>query len=143
MRADEESVKTSGAKSCEIAVCAQSGFADGDAVVRNAADQLERSMDVNAHRLKIAVVYPQNARTGCERAIEFFARVDLDQRLHADFAAQHDQVAKKPIVHSCNDEQKTVGVIRTCFPNLPGVKNKIFAQDRQLNRFAGVPKILR
>src|SRR5260370_19297377 len=106
MRADEESVKTGGAKSCEIAVCAQSGFADGDAVVRNAADQLERSIDVNTQRLKIAVVYPQNASTGCERAVEFFASVDLDQRRPPDLSAKRDQVAKKPIVHSLHDEHK-------------------------------------
>src|SRR5258708_22865722 len=126
MRADEESVKTGGVKFYEIAVCAQSGFADGDAVVRNAADQLERSIDVNTQRLKIAVVYPQNASTGCERAVEVFARVDLDQGLHADFAAENDQVEKERIVKRGDNKEKAVGVIGGCFPHLPRIENDIF-----------------
>ena len=64
--------------------------------------------------------------------------MDLDERLHANLAAERDQVAKKPIVQSRDDEQKAVGVIRARLPNLPGIKDKIFAQDRELNRLAGI-----
>ncbi len=42
------------------------------------------------------------------------------------------------IAQSGDDQQKTVGVVGAGFPDLPGVENKIFAQDGLRDFFAGV-----
>ncbi len=141
MRADQESVKTGGAELHEIVVGAQTGFADGDAVVGNAADQFERSIYINGQRLQIAIVYTQDARPGGEGAIEFFAGVNFDERLHSNLAAKYDEVAKKRIFESGYDEEKTVGVVGASFPNLPGIEDKILAQNRELDGLAGIAEI--
>src|SRR6266850_156825 len=78
MRANEESVKTGGAKLHEIVVGAQAGFADGD-------------------RREVAVVYADDAGAGAESAVELIGSVNLDERLHAQLAAQSDEVRKQRI----------------------------------------------
>src|SRR5260370_36132870 len=138
MRANEESVKTGGAKLDEIGVRAQAGFADGDALVGNAPDQFKRSIDVNGQGLQVAVVYTDDARTGSERAIELFSGVNFDERLHADLSAKSEELAKERIAKSGDNQQKAVGVVGARFPNLPGIKNKIFAQDWEWNRLTGI-----
>src|SRR5260370_14114540 len=142
MRANEESVKTGGAELDEIGVRAQAGFADGDAFVGNAPDQFERGIDLNGQGLQVAVVYTDDARTGSERAIELFSGVNFDERLHADLAAKSEEVTNQAICKCGNNQQKTVGVVGARFPNLPGIENKIFAQDWELNRLAGIAQIL-
>src|SRR5229473_379330 len=141
MCADKKSVKTGGAKLREIAVGAQSGFADGDAVVWNSADQFKRSIDVDAQRLQIAIVYTEYARAHSQRPVHFFRCVNFDERLHAQLAAQSDEVAEERILQSGGDKEKAVGVIGASFPNLPGIKNKILAQNRKLHDLASIAQV--
>ena len=40
-----------------------------------------------------------------------------------------------------DNQEKAVGIVRASLPDLPGIKNKIFAKHRELSRFARVTKI--
>jgi len=41
---------------------------------------------------QVAIVHTEDARTGRYRASELFKRVDFDERLHAQFASESDQL---------------------------------------------------
>lgn len=141
MRADEEGVKTGSAQFHEIVVGAQAGFADGNAIVGNAADQFEGSFESNGKRLEVAVVYADDARTGGEGPIEFVGGVNFDERLHAQLAAQSEEVAEESVFERRDDEQKAIRVVGASFPDLPRIEDKILAKDGKLDGFAGVAKI--
>src|SRR6266851_4138609 len=52
--------------------------------------------------------------------------------------------ASKPeerILQSGGDKEKAVGVIGASFPNLPGIKNKILAQNRKLHDLASIAQV--
>ena len=57
MGANEKSVETGGVQLHQIIVGAQAGFADGNAIIRDAADQFERSIKADRERSYIAIVY--------------------------------------------------------------------------------------
>jgi len=59
MRADEEGIETGGAQLDEIVVGTQAGFAHGDAMVRDAINQFERSLDASCESLEVAIVHGQ------------------------------------------------------------------------------------
>ena len=141
MRADEESIETGGAKLNEIVVGAQAGLADGDAFVGNAADQCEGGFDADGERFEIAVVYADDAGAGGEGAVEFRRGVDLDERFHANFAAECKEVTKQRIFKYGDDEEKAIRVVGTSFPDLPGIEDKIFAQNRELDGLAGIAEV--
>src|SRR4029077_8719128 len=110
--------------------------------VGNLVDQLEGSFRANAQRFQVAVVYAKDAGVRCECAIEFGCGVDFDERLHAEFATEGNQVAKLRIVQGCHNQEKTVGVIGAGFPDLPGIENEILAKDWQRDSFSGFAQIL-
>src|ERR1700687_2459393 len=103
MLADEEGIEAGGAQFDEIIVGAQSGFADGNAILGDAADQFEGGLHADGESLEAAIVYAQNARTDGESAVEFFAGVYLDERFHSKLAAQSNQLAKEGIADGCYD----------------------------------------
>src|SRR5207249_8141102 len=105
MRANEKGVETGGAKFDEILVRAQAGFADGDAMVRDAIDQFERSLDASRERLEVAIVDANDARACGQGPIEFSIRVHLDQRFHSKFSPEHDEIAKKVILKHSDYEK--------------------------------------
>ena len=121
---------------------AQAGFADGNAVIRNSADQFERCFDAHGERSEVAVVYADDAGAGGESAVELIGSVNLDERLHANLTAQGDEVAQQRIFKYRDDEEKAVCVVGAGFPDLPGIEDKILAQNRELDRLAGVAEIL-
>ena len=139
--ADEKSVEAGDAEFGEVVVSAQTRFADGDAVVGNAVDQLEGSLDAQVESLQVAIVDADDAGAGGKRAVEFGGGVNLDERLHAEFAAESDQVAKKLVAESSDDQQETVGVVGARFPDLPGIEDKILAKDGELDGFARIAQI--
>ena len=141
MRADEESVEACGAKLHEIVMGAQAGFADRDAVVWNAADQFEGCFDADGEGFEVTVVYTDDAGAGGERAVEFFGGVHLDERLHAQLAAQGDEVAKQRIFKYGDDQEKAIPVVGAGFPDLPGIEDKILAKHRELDRLASIAEI--
>src|SRR5256885_2084935 len=141
MSADEEGVEPGGLKLHEIVVRAQAGFADGDAIVGDPADQFEGCFDADGERFEVAVVYADDAGAASESAVELIGRVNLDERLHANLAAQGDEVAKQRIFKYGDDEAKAIRVVGASFPDLPGIEDKILAQNRELDRLAGVAEI--
>ncbi len=141
MSADEEGVETGGAKLDEIVVRAQAGFADGDAMMRDAVDQFERSLDASCESLEVAIVHANDARASGQGPIEFSIRVHLDQRFHSKFSPERDEIAKKVILKHSDYEKKTVGVVGARFPDLPGVEDEVFAEHGELDRFASVAEI--
>src|SRR5208282_1374828 len=88
--ANEKGVKAGGAQLLQIVVGPQAGFADGKAIFGNMLDQFVGSLHAHRKGFQVAVVYSDDSRTGRKRAGEFFERVNLDERLHAEFAAQSD-----------------------------------------------------
>ena len=142
MRADEKGVETGGAKFDEIVVRAQAGFADGDAMVRDAADQFERSLGASRESFEIAIVHANDARASGEGPIEFGFRVHFDQRFHSKFSPKSDEIAKKVILKHSDYEKKTVGVVGPRFPDLPGVEDEVFAEYGELDGFASIAEIL-
>src|SRR5260370_15358379 len=67
--------------------------------------------------------------------------VDLDERLHAHFAAECNEVAKQRIYKYGDDEEEAIRIVRASFPDLPGIEDKILAQNRELDGLAGVAEI--
>ena len=141
MSTDEESVEAGGAEFHEITVGAQARFAYGDAVVRNPADQFEGGFDADGERPEVAIVNPDDARAGGEGAVKFWGGVNFDERFHAQLAAQRDEVAKESVFKRGDDEQKTICVVGAGFPYLPGIEDKIFAQNGEPDGLPGVAEI--
>src|ERR1700682_1470252 len=111
MSADEEGVETGGAQLDEIVVGAEARFADREAMVRDAADQFERSFDASRESFEVAIIYANDVRLGGDSSVELGRSVHLDNRLHAKFTAQRDEIAKKVIFKHGDNEKKTVGVV--------------------------------
>ena len=84
---------------------------------------------------------PMMRASGGESAIEFCRRVDLDERLHVEFAAEGDEFAQSAVVESGDDQEETVGIVGARFPDLPGIEDEIFAQNGERDFFAGIAKI--
>ncbi len=127
--ADEEGVETRGAQFCQFGGGADAGFADGDAVVGYLVDQFERGFDADIERFQIAVVDADDFCAGGDGAREFFAGVNFDHRLHAEFPAESDQFDELLLAQRRDDQQKTVGVIGARFPDLPRIEDKILAKN--------------
>jgi len=90
--ANEEGVEADGAELPQVLVGAQAGFADGEAIVRDVLDQIVRGLHAYREGFQVAIVHTEDARTGRYRASELFKRVDFDERLHAQFASESDQL---------------------------------------------------
>src|SRR4029077_9148224 len=141
MLADEECVEACFAEFLQVVVGAESGFADGDAIVGDAFDQFEGSLDADVERLQVAVVDANDAAARGDGTVEFIGRVDLDERLHAKFAAEGEEVAKLRVMQYGNHEQEAVRVVCACFPDLPGIEDKILAEDGNIHGFSGVAEV--
>src|SRR5579872_4786767 len=139
--ADEKRVEPGLAKFREIVMSAEARFADGHAGVRDTLDKFERSLDAQIQSLQIAIVDPDDAGICRKRAFEFGGRVNFDERLHFQLAAECDKVAQEFVMKSSNNQQKTVCVVRTRFPDLPGIKDEVLAKDRNLYRVPRVAEI--
>src|ERR1700720_442632 len=97
MLADEESVQAGGAQVRKVLVSAETGLADRDTMIGNLLDELEGSFRANGEGFQVAIIYAEDAGAGGEGAIEFGGGVNFDQRLHAEFAAEGDEIAKKVV----------------------------------------------
>src|SRR6266849_6567862 len=140
--ADEEGIEACGAEFDEVGAGAEAGFTDRDAFIGNVSDEFEGRFAADFESLQVAIVDTDDA-CGCgEGAIQFSGSVNFDERLHGEFTAEGDEVAKKLIVESSDDEEKTVGVIGARFPDLPGIKEKILAECRKRGFLAGIAHIL-
>src|SRR5437899_2065600 len=78
-RANQKGVEAGLTQLRELRVAADAGLADRDALVWNARNQLKRGLDADVECLEIAIVYADDARVGCQSAIEFLAGVDFDE----------------------------------------------------------------
>lgn len=141
MFADEERVETRFAEADEIIISAETGFADGDAIVGNVRNEIERGLRRDLERFEVAIVDAEDASAGGEGTVELGAGVNLDERLHAKFAAEGEKVAELRVGERDNHEEETVGFIGTGFPNLPGIKNEILAEGGEGDLGAGIAKI--
>jgi hypothetical protein len=142
MLADEEGVEARRAKVPKIGVGAESGFGYGEAMLGDLFDQFERCFHAHSKGLQVAIVDADNAGVRSESAIEFGLRVDLDERLHGKFAAQSEEIAQKRIVERRHNQEETIRIVGTGFPNLPGIKDKILAQSGEGHFLACIAKIL-
>src|SRR5580692_2401432 len=139
--ADQKGVEAGGPESQEIVVRAESGFADYDASIGDALDEFEGGLDTQAESFQVAVVDADDVRSGGEGAIELSGGVDFHERLHADLAAERDEIAKKFIVERSNNEQEAVGVVGARLPDLPGIENEVFAKDGHFYSMARIAKV--
>src|SRR5258708_5534854 len=120
---------------------AQAGFADRDAMVGNLIDQLEGSFGAHGQSLQVAIVHSQDAGVRSERAVEFSPGVNFHERLHAKLAAERDEFMELRISKRGDDQEKTVGVVSTGFPNLPGIEYEVLAKNGEGHGLAGFAKI--
>ena len=67
--------------------------------------------------------------------------MDFDERLHGEFAAKGHEILQELVAERGNDQQKTISVVGAGFPNLPGIKNKIFAENGKCGFFSRVAQI--
>src|SRR5580692_11701 len=104
--ANQKRVEPCVAKFREVIVGAQPGLADCDTVSGNPLDKFERGLDAQAKRLQIAIVDADDARFGGQSAIQLGGGMNFDERLHANFAAERDEVAKKFIAKRRDNQQK-------------------------------------
>src|SRR5256885_2262052 len=143
MFADEKRVEAGSAQTEKIVVRAGTRFADGDTMFRGAVDQFQGSFRAHRQRFQVAIVYADDASSGGQGAIEFGGRVNFHQSFHAQLAAELEQVAELRTLERGDDEQKAVGIIGASFPDLPGIKDEILAEHREMNGFAGITQILK
>src|SRR5580704_14054971 len=66
----------------EIVVRAKTGFADGNAGVGNALNQVERGFDAKVQSFQVAIVDADDASFSGERSVELGGSVHLDEGLH-------------------------------------------------------------
>src|SRR5882762_328131 len=142
MLADQESIEAGIAQAKQIVMGAQAGFADRDTMVGNLIDQLEGSFGTDDQSLQVAIVHPQDAGVRGERPVKFSPGVNFDQRLHAKLAAERDELMELRIGKRSDNQEKTVGVVSTGFPNLPGIENEVLAKNGESYGLAGFAKIL-
>ena len=90
---------------------------------------------------EVAVVDADDFGAGGEGAVEFGFRVNFDERLHFYFATEVDELFKRGIAQSGDDEEEAVGVVGAGFPDLPRIEDEIFAQDWLGDFFAGIAEI--
>src|ERR1700757_2351758 len=117
---DEEAVEARAAKVLKVGVGAESGFGDGETTVGNVLDELERGLHADGQGFQVAVVDADDAGSSGKSAVQFHLCVDLDERLHREFAAKNDEIVKKRVVERRDDEKEAVGIVCTGFPDLPG-----------------------
>lgn len=141
--ADKKTIKTGMAQLEKVGLGVQTGFSYGEAIVGNVLDQFERSLHADSKSFQVAVVDAYDPSVGQERVVEFSAGVNFDQGLHLEFAAKGNQVAQQRIAERRDNQQKAVGVVGSCFPHLPAIKDEIFAERGQRHFLAGVPQILK
>jgi len=139
--ANEKRVEAGFTKFLQIVVGAEAGFADGDAIVRDAFDQFERSLDADVERLEVAVVDTDDAAAYGEGAAEFLGRVNFHERLHSKLTAEGDEVAKRIVAQHGGHEQEAVRIVRASFPDLPGIEDKILAENGKIHGFSSVAEI--
>src|SRR6266403_2877626 len=142
MLADQESIEAGMAQAKQIVMRAQAGLADRDTMVGNLIDQLEGSFGTDGQSLQVAIVHPQDAGVRGERAIQFRPGVNLDERLHTKLSAERDEFMQLRISKRSNNQEKTVGVVSTRFPNLPGIEDEILAKNRKSYGLACFAEIL-
>src|SRR6266404_8204176 len=121
---------------------AQAGFTDHDTMVGNLVDQLEGRFGTDGQSLQVAIVHPQDAGVRGERPVKFSPGVNFDQRLHAKLAAERDELMELRIGKRSDNQEKTVGVVSTRFPNLPGIEDEVLPQYRKSYGLAGFAEIL-
>src|SRR6267378_3052421 len=121
---------------------AQAGFTDRDTMIGNLIDQLEGSFGTHGQSLQVAIVHAENAGIRGERAVQFRPGVNLDERLHTKLAAERDELMQLRISKRSNNQEKTVGVVSTRFPNLPGIEDEVLAKYRKSYGLAGFAEIL-
>src|SRR5258708_19025667 len=86
--ADEKRVEAGFAEFLQVVVGAEAGFADGDAIVRDAFNQFERSLHADVERFQVAVVDADDAAAYGEGAVEVLGRMNFHERLHSKFTAK-------------------------------------------------------
>src|SRR5258708_32978177 len=141
MLADQESIEASIAQAKQIVMGAQARFADRDTMVGNLVDQLEGSFGAHGQSLQVAIVHAENACVGGKGAVEFSPGVNLHERLHAKLAAERDELVQLRISKRGDDQEKTVSVVSTRFPNLPRIEYKVLAKNGESDGLAGFAKI--
>src|SRR6266404_4060726 len=120
---------------------AQAGFTDHDTMVGNLVDQLEGRFGTDGQSLQVAIVHPQDAGVRGERPVKFSPGVNFDQRLHAKLAAERDEFMELRISKRGDDQEKTVTVVCTGFPNLPGIEYEVLAKNGKSDGLAGFAEI--
>ena len=136
MFADEECVEANGTQAKKIIVCGQAGLAAGDTMLGNLLDQLAGSFGAHGQCLQVAIVHPEDAGARCKRAAEFGAGMNLNERFHAEWAAEGNELGELRIVQCGDNKEKAVGIVGTRFPDLPRIENEILAKGGQSYRFS-------
>jgi hypothetical protein len=138
---DEEGVEAGVAEADEIGVGGEAGFGNGDTLVGDLIDQCKGSVDSDFESFEVAIVDADDFGAGGEGEIEFGLGVNLDERLHFEFAAEVDEFFQSGIAKGGDDEEEAVGVVGAGFPDLPRIEDKIFPQDGLRDFLAGVAEI--
>ena len=105
-------------------------------------DQLEGSFGTDGQSLQVAIVHPQDAGVRGERPVKFSPSVNFNERLHTKLAAERDELMQLRISKCSDNQEKTVGVVSTRIPNLPGIEDEVLAKHRKSYGLAGFTEIL-
>ena len=103
MLADKESVESGAAEAREIVMRAQTGFTDGDAIFGNGLDQRERGFEMDLKIAEIAIIDADDAGACGDDAVELLARVNFDERLHLQRAAEFEEFPQSCVREDCGD----------------------------------------
>jgi len=126
---DEEGIETGGTKLRQIGVSSESRFSDGKAAVRDLLDEFERGFHAHGESFQVAIVDADDSSICGQGAVELLVSVNFDEGLHAEFTAKSNEIAQRQIVEGSYNQEKAVGVVGPCFPDLPGIKDEILAKS--------------
>ena len=109
-----------------------------DAALRNLGDasghargQFQRSVQVHAEAVQVAIVDADDGAAGVERALQFGGIVHLAQHAESELAGGAVQVFQLRLAERGDDQQHGAGAVGLRFEQLEVVHDEVFAQARQ------------
>ncbi len=109
-----------------------------DAALRNLGDasghalrQFQRSVEIDAEAVQVAIVDADDGAAGVERALQFGGIVHLAQHAESELAGGAVQVFQLRLAERGDDQQHGAGAVGLRFEQLEVVHDEVFAQARQ------------
>ena len=115
---------------------------DLDHTRRNALDQLQRRIQIDAKRVQIAIVDSDRLETCVQRALQLGGIVDLAEHIEPSRSRARSQADQLRLAQCRNNQQNRIGAMRARLDDLKFVDDEVLPQARQLRRLRSGRQIL-